>query len=289
MLSNLRRNLDRSLLGSRRTGRALLGAFRGVVREDLWLTLPDGYRIYAHVHAPVGAAPLPGVLLVPGLGGTGTSFDGVGALIAADEVAALGALCVHFDPPGLGRSWGRYDYAGPSCQAATEAALAFLSRCPRRRGPLVVLSLSLGVAMATPVVAAQGARLGVDLLVDWEGPGERQVITSFGRIMDPAMGHGLDDDAYWAAREAERHVSSLPCRYHRVQSAVDHAQGEYVGHAVGMINAAVAGSCPGVWLNGAPVSRLLGPRALKRVEWTEPGVAAANRALLAVLGGAIAD
>lgn len=289
MWSAVRRSIDRGRLSTRRTGRALFGATRGVVREDLWLTLPDGYRIYAHMHAPAGDASLPAVLLVPGLGGTGTSFDGLAAVVSADEVAALGTICVHFDPPGLGRSWGTYDYAGPACQAATLVALEFLSRCPRRRGTLGVLSLSLGVAMAAPVIAEHGTRLDVAYLLDWEGPGERQVITSFGRIMCPAMGHGLDDDVYWFPREAERHVARLPCCYHRFQSSLDHAQGEYVGHAVGMVNAAVQGHCPGVELNGRPVTRPLGPRALKRVEWAEGGVTATNRVLLGILDEWTAD
>jgi len=240
--------------------------------DDVWLTLHDGYRVFVHIHYPPGADRLPAVLLVPGLSGTGTSFDRLSAIVGADEVASTGCVCVHFDPPGLGRSWGRYDFGGPACQAATLAALEFLARSPRfDGGRLGVLAISLGISSTIPVVAEHGERLGVDWVLDWEGPGERQVITSFGTIMKPAMGHGLDDDEYWSAREAVRHVGALRCRYLREQSEVDHAQGEYTAHATEMVNAALEGGCPDVWLNGVRVRRPIGPRAAQQVRWRAPG------------------
>ena len=282
MLERVRRRVELARL----RGRRLQAQFStgGVRAEETWLTLPDGTRIYAHVHAPPGAGTLPGVLLLPGLEGAGTDFDGLSTVVTADEVAALGCVCVHMDPPGTGRSWGEYDYAGPACQRATLAALELTARHPRVRLATVgVVGVSLGIAMATPVVAEHGERLGVDWLFDWEGPGDRRVITSFGRIMIPAMGHGLDDEAYWRPREAVRHVGGVRCRYLREQSSEDHAQGDHQGHAVDMVNAAIEGECASVELNGVQMTRPLGPRSLPSVQWRPPGRLAANRAVLAAI------
>ena len=264
MLGSVRRVVDEARL----RGRRLRG--NRTTCEDVWLTLPDGYRISGHVHTPPGSGSLPAVLLVPGLAGTGTSFDHLGAIVSVSEITSLGCVCVHFDPPGLGRSWGDYDFGGPACYTATLAALELLSRHPRHDGGrLGVLAISLAVASAVRVVADHGVRLGVDWLLDWEGPGDRQIVTSFGTIMKPAMGHGLDDEAYWQPREAVRHVGRLRCRYVREQSSVDHAQGEYTTHATDMVNAALAGGCPDVWLNGRHLTRPVGPSA--SVSWRDPG------------------
>lgn len=283
MLARLRHLADEAQLRGRRLRRRTMGGLARMREEGVWLTLPDGYRIFAHVHSPSGEGSLPGVLLIPGLAGAGTSFDRMSALISADEVAALGCVCVHFDPPGLGRSWGEYDYGGPACRAATLAALEFLSRIPRLHGALGVVAISLGVASGVHVVAEHGQRLGVEWLLDWEGPCDRQVITSFGTIMKPAMGHGLDDDAYWMPREAVRHVGRLGCRYLREQAGADHAQGAYTTHAIDMVNAAVDGGCPDVWLNGVAVQRPIGPRGLADVRWREGGKRTACSTLLATV------
>ncbi len=287
MLAKLRHLADEAQLRSRRLRRRTLGGLARMREDGTWLTLPDGYRIFAHVHSPAGDEPLPGVLLIPGLSGAGTSFDRLSALIAADEVAELGCVCVHFDPPGLGRSWGEYDFGGPACRTATLAALEFLARVPRVQDSVGVVAISLGVASGVHVVAEHGRRLGVDWLLDWEGPCDRQVITSFGTIMKPAMGRGLDDDTYWVPREAVRHVGNLSCRYLREQAAVDHAQGEYTTHAVDMVNAAVQGECAEVWLNGQRVLRPLGPSSVASVQWRDGCRNETSKTLLNVIGGLV--
>ena len=287
MLAKLRHLANEAQLRSRRLRRRTVGGLARMREQGTWFTLPDGYRVFAHVHSPSGDEPLPGVLLIPGLSGTGTSFDRLSALISADEVAELGCVCVHFDPPGLGRSWGEYDFGGPACRKATLAALEFLARVPRVQGSLGVVAISLGVASGVHVVAQHGRRLGVDWLLDWEGPCDRQVITSFGTIMKPAMGHGLDDEAYWTPREAVRHVGRLPCRYLREQAAVDHAQGEYTTHAVDMVNAAVEGECPEVWLNGQRIRRPLGPSSVATVQWRDGCRNETSKILLGAIGGLV--
>jgi pimeloyl-ACP methyl ester carboxylesterase len=287
LLARLRHLADEAQLRSRRLRRRTVGGLARIREEGVWLTLPDGYRVFAHVHSPAGNDPLPGVLLIPGLAGAGTSFDRLSALISADEVAALGCVCVHFDPPGLGRSWGEYDYGGPACRAATLATLEFLARAPRVRGSLGVVAISLGVASGVHVVAEHGRRLGVDWLLDWEGPCDRQVITSFGTIMKPALGHGLDDDEYWMPREAVRHVGRLGCRYLREQAGTDHAQGEYTTHAIDMVNAAVEGEVPEVRLNGQRIRRPVGPSSVAAVNWREGCRNETSKTLLGVIEGLV--
>jgi len=272
-------DLQRLRLG--RLGRRAVGRYARGREREIWLTLPDGCRVHAHLHRPAQAETVAAVLLIPGLGGAGADFDGLDSIISASELVGLGCACLHFDPPGLGRSWGTYDYGGPSCQAAVLAALECLGRHPALcEVPLGVLTVSLGIAPAAPVLAEHGERLGVSWLLDWEGPGDRQVITSFGTIMTPAMGCGLDDEGYWRPREAVRHVGRLRCRYLREQASEDHAQGAYTQHAVELVNAALAGDCPHVELNGLRLYKPLGPRTLGRIRWRVPGRCLANKVVL---------
>ena len=93
--------------------------------------------------------------------------------------------------------------------------------------------------------------------------------------MVPAMGHSLDDEVYWAPREATRHVGALRCGYLRVQSSRDHAQPGELRHAERMIQAASRGSLPWFQLNDHPVGAVP-----PTPEWIPPGRARANRALL---------
>lgn len=281
LLEVLGKHADRQRLRLGRLGRRAVGGYARDRESDIWLTLPDGCRVHAHLHMPAQGKPSAAVLMVPGLGGAGSDFDGLDSVICAGELVGLGCACLHFDPPGLGRSWGTYDYGGPSSQAAVLAALECLVRHPPLADvPLGVVTISLGIAPVAPVLAEHGERLGVSWLLDWEGPGDRQVITSFGSIMTPAMGHGLDDEAYWRCREAVRHVGRLRCRYLREQASEDHAQGAYTQHAVELVNAALAGGCAHVELNGLRLYKPLGPRTLGRVRWRDPGRCLANKVVL---------
>jgi len=254
------------------------GALR-VRREQIVLVSAAGYQLHACLHIPVGgdAAPhgRPGVLLCPGIDDPGSVFEGHGPPIAADEVARLGALCMHFDPAGRGRSWGPEDFGGPEHQDDVRTALRYLlSRpdvVPSRSG---VVSISLGVAMAVGALAGQRASEQPGWLIDWEGPCDREIITAGGRIMEPAMGHGLDDEAYWQPREAVRHVGGLCCGYFRFQARRDHAQPGELRHAERMLRAASGGSLPWFQLNDHPRNQ-----APERPEYYPSGYGAANRIL----------
>ena len=60
-----------------------------------------------------------------------------------------------------------------------------------------------------------------------------------------------DDEDFWAEHEALTFIRELRIPYQRLQSQTDHAQPDN-GHAIAMVNAAVAGSVPWVRLNDLP-------------------------------------
>ena len=115
----------------------------------------------------------------------------------------------------------------------------------------------------------------ISWLMDWEGPCDREIITSGGTIMAPASGHTMEDDVYWHPREAVRHVGSLKCGYLRLQAERDHAQPEEKRHAARMMRAAAAGSLPWYQLNDHP----RGENPTRPV-WLPSGRLAMNRTML---------
>lgn len=234
-----------------------------------------GYQLDAHLHRPTGVAgPLPAVVLCPGIDHPGTIFDGLAAPVSADEVARLGALVLHFDPAGRGASWGEEDFGGPEHQDDVATAVRYLASRPdvdpHRVG---IVAISLGVSMAVGAVALHGAEAA--WLLDWEGPSDREIITSGGARMEPAMGHGLDDETWWGPREASRHVGRLSCPYVRLQADPDHAQAGETRHAMRMIHAAAAGTLPWFQINDHPRGEVP-----PRPSWLPGGRLAANQAIL---------
>ncbi len=254
-----------------------------VLREEVLLVSQAGYQLRARVHLPAsgqggerGRRGRPGVLLCPGIDDPGSVFEGYGSPLCADEVARLGAVCMHFDPAGRGRSWGPEDFGGHEHQDDVLVALRYLLGRPdvvASRSGLV--SISLGVAMAVGALAQAGDACRLGWMIDWEGPCDREIITAGGKIMAPAKGHGLDDDAYWHPREAVRHVGQLRCGYFRYQAERDHAQPGETRHALRMIRAASGGELPWFQLNDHPRNS-----APERPEFYPSGYRAANRILL---------
>jgi hypothetical protein len=111
--------------------------------------------------------------------------------------------------------------------------------------------------------------------VDWEGPCDREIITSGGTSLVPAAGHSLDDDTYWLPREAVRRVGELRCGYVRLQAWPDHAQPDELRHARRMVAAARAGRLPWFQVNDEPRGE-----APERPHWIAGGPWASNRAIL---------
>jgi hypothetical protein len=244
-----------------------------IARERVTLRTEQGIQIEACVHRGAAAGREgPAVLLCPGIDDAGAVFDSWRAPISADEVAALGAVVVHFDPAGRGRSWGEEDYGGNEHQedvAVAFAHLAGLDGVDSRR--IGIVAISHGLAMAI----GAATRLDARWLIDWEGPSDREIMTGGGMHMAPANGHALSDDAYWAPREPVRHVDRLRCAYVRLQANPDHAQPGETRHATRMIQAASNGTLPWFQINDHP--RNENP---PRPNWLTPGTLAANGALL---------
>lgn len=246
-----------------------------VREEPLRLRSTAGYQIDAHLHRPAGlSGPLPAVVLCPGIDHPGTVFDRWISPVTADEVARLGCLVLHFDPAGRGESWGEEDMGGAEHQDDVATAVRYLAARPDVDPARVgILSISLGVAMAVGAVALHGAPAA--WLLDWEGPCDREIITSGGTLLAPALGHGLDDERWWTPREAVRHVGRLSCGYVRLQAEQDHAQPGETRHATRMIHAAAAGALPWFQLNDHPRGAVP-----PRPNWLPSGDLAANTAIL---------
>lgn len=252
-LERVLRAVDRRVATAIRRVRDRRGA--PVEQTDLQLRSTVGYQIAAQAHRVRGATgPQPGVLLCPGIHDPGSVFSGYLAPVTAAEVARLGCTVLTFDPAGRGQSWGEEDYGGPEHQDNVKVALAHLAgRTDVDASRIGIVAISLGVAMAVGA-AAQDDAPPVSWLLDWEGPCDREIITSGGTIMTPAAGHSLEDDVYWRPREAVRHVAGLRCAYVRIQAARDHAQPGEVRHARRMMRAVSAPGTRARWfqLNDHP-------------------------------------
>ena len=246
-----------------------------IARDRVTLRTDQGLQIEACVHRGAAAGQEgPAVLLCPGIDDPGTVFDSWRAPVSADEVAALGAVVLHFDPAGRGSSWGTEDYGGNEHQEDVAIAFAHLAGLegvdPRRIG---IVAISHGAAMALGAVARRSLR--ARWVIDWEGPSDREIMTGGGVHMAPSDGHALTDDAYWSPREPVRHVGALGCAYVRLQADPDHAQPRETRHAMRMVQAAASGDLPWFQINDHPRNEIP-----PRPNWLAPGMLAANRALL---------
>ena len=250
-----------------------------VVCEHVQLSTATGNKVVGYLYKTESSRQRPGVLLVPGTNDPAMVFNGWSQPINARELAARGWVVMSFDPPGRGESWGEEEYGGREQQQALLSALELLSKHRSVDSENVgVLSISLGVGMACGALASTEVH-PAKWLVDWEGPSDREIITSGQTIMTPALGHSMTDEVYWRPREAVQHVGELGCGYWRVQAQPDHAQSEDVRHASRMIQAANSGGLPWFKLNHHPRNEVpTSPR------YFDGGRMAANRALLAIMG-----
>ncbi|MEE2750702.1 MAG: hypothetical protein VX519_04685 [Myxococcota bacterium] len=237
-----------------------------------------GYRIAARVHRPQKTGPMSAVLLCPGSNDPGSVFHGWTQPLNAMEVASTGVVVMDFDPAGRGQSWGPEDYGGEEHQDDVAVCLRYL-REHLNPVQLGVVSISLGLCMSAGALARCGEEVGVDWLLDWEGPSDRQIITAGGRNLAPAMGRGLEDEAYWRRREPVHHVASMSCGYVRIQSLVDHAQPGELRHATRLIQAAASGSPR--WFRLNEHTRNTVPSS---PQWCARGRLQANRILLREIG-----
>ncbi len=272
-LAGARRSLDWRQHVARRRLREVCAA-GPLVRTDLRLLSAAGYPLAARITRPRSDTPLPGVVISPAIHHGLREVDTFASAVTAAEVARLGYAVLSYDPAGRGESWGEEDFGGPEHQDDLRVAIRALLETPDTTG-VGVLSLSYGIVAAAAVLAAHPDELPVRWLLDWEGPCDRDIITTGGTRLVPAAGHALTDDDYWRPREPVRHVGALRCGYVRLQAWPDHAQPGELRHAERMVHAAAAGALPWFQINDHPRG-LVPPRPL----WLAGGPWGANVAVL---------
>lgn len=216
------------------------------------LEADDGVPLRVYVRAPVGARCLPAAVLVP------PGFEPGGTLVSdalADALVAEGVVVVSFDPRGRGESGGAEDANGALGQDDLAAVLRFAAWQEEVDPARVVLySRSFGGALAAGALSRH-AELAVVGWVDAESPGwlrsEVESIDPFARDTLLAQVDPTDPDAWWAEREPAGLIGGVRVPYHRLQGLPDHALGNYVAHAVAMVDGATA--APERRFDGQPV------------------------------------
>ncbi len=240
--------------------------------EELWIKNPGGPDIYAHVHRPLSAATAstPGVIIVPGGGSPGTAYDGF-TEVTADDIAALGAVVLHYDPSGRGRTAGEEDYWGARHQRELSAVIErFFSIGGVNRENVGILSFSIGITIAAgalcrfPVHGCQ-----IKYLFDWEGPSNRANITK-NDTHDPLVDFPMSNDTFWREREAAAFIGGIPCDYFRYQAATDHMQDTYKGHAIELLNKARAGQARSTRCNNNPPNIYYEDNHPENYQWVQP-------------------
>ena len=245
-------------------------------RHTLFLTNASGYRIHVRVTEPADELVRPAAVLVPGRDKDGGVFDNALYPLTAAEVAAQGIRAITFDPTGRGKSWGHDDFCGSEGQDSLRAVLDYAhSRRDVRTDRLAVASFSLGLSLAAPVLARHGDRLPVCLLLDWEGPADRDAILRMGPI-PPAARAALarDPEVFWAHREPIPSLGDLPCPYVRIQAREDHALGPRGPKgAVEVVAEAARGSAPSTRLNDNRADVAWRLDQVEEIRWapTSPG------------------
>lgn len=241
---------------------------------ETWVTAPNGNLLYTRILQPAAALysgqRFPALITVPG--GTGA-----GAPLADRpeyrNLAVSGFVVIAFNVEGRGsggagdlKSQGSEDCNGFVHQGDLKAVIERTVALPN------VDVTNIGVATSSLGIAIGAGALGrypdlpVAYLTDEEGPHDNRVITfydagreravcgHFSTVTDPSAGNV----AFWAEREAVRHIGGFRGRYLRMQAEIDHAQNPgYFRHAIEMVNAATrslfggAGSAAWTRMNGA--------------------------------------
>ncbi len=234
---------------------ATLASTNTIETLETWVTAPSGSLLYTRIIQPAPALypgrRFPALIAIPG--GTGA-----GAPLADRpdyrNLASQGFVFVSFNPEGRGS--GR---AGDLVSQGTENCNGFVHQDDLKAVVQHTVALpnvdvtNIGVATSSLGIAIGAGALGrypglpVAYLTDEEGPHDNRVITFYdaGReravcghlstVTDPSSGNV----AFWAEREAVRHIGGFRGRYLRMQAEIDHAQNPgYFRHAIEMINAA---------------------------------------------------
>ena len=243
---------------------------------ETWVTAPNGNDIYTRIVQPVPAL-YPGqrfsaLIAIPGGTGAGAPLAGSPLYQA---LAASGFVVAAFNPEGRGtglpgnlRSQGSENCNGFAHQDDLKAIIEYVAGLSNVDASNIgVETASFGIAIGAGALGRYPA-LPVAYLVDQEGPHDNRVITFYDAGREVAVcGHlstvtdpSPANVAYWAEREAVRHIGGFRGRYLRMQAETDHAQGPgYFRHTIEMINAATdtayGGTGSALWtrVNGSDI------------------------------------
>lgn len=241
---------------------------RGLVKatyKEVWIKLPTGQNIYAHIHSPIIHGRYPGIVFVPGANSPGTDYDkGIG--VRARDVVSLGFVVLHYDPSGRGKTRGNEDYWGVSHQQELSWVIDYFSKLPAVEDDNIgILSFSIGIIIASGALA-RFPMSKVRYLFDWEGPSNR-FNTTRNNTHKPLIGFPTADDAFWKEREASRFIGDISCGYFRYQAEQDHVQDSYKGHAIELLNLATKGKAKWTKCNDNPVNTLFDKNCVERYHW----------------------
>jgi hypothetical protein len=286
--ADIARSLGKRRVEQRRAERSL----PGLREEELFLTNGSGYRVLVRVVEPDDDRPRAAVVLVPGREQDSRTFVVRPYILSAHEVAAQGARAIAFDPVGRGQSWGHDDFCGSEGQDALRAVLDYVqARRDVLRTRVAIFSFSMGLALAAPVLARDDGRLEVRLLLDWEGPADREAILRTGPL-PPAARTALahDPEGFWRHREPIAAIAEVACPYLRLQAKVDHALGPRGREgALALVAAASRGLSPSAQLNDNPPGRSWRVDQGDDLRWAPSAAAPLNRLLLDVLRERVLD
>ena len=241
---------------------------------ETWVSAPNGNQLYTRIVQPSPSLypgqRFPAVIPIPGGTGDGAPLAGNPAY---RDLAAGGFVVIAFNAEGRGNglpgnllSEGDEDCNGFLHQDDLKAVIEFAAGRPNVDVDNIgVATSSFGIAIGAGALGRYPS-LHVAYLVDNEGPHDSRVITFYdvgperqvcghwSTVTDPSP----ENEAFWAKREAVRHIGGYRGRYLRMQAEVDHAQGAgYFRHAIEMVNAATgtqyggAGSAAWTRMNGS--------------------------------------
>jgi len=241
---------------------------------ETWVSAPNGSQLYTRIVQPTPSLypgqRFPAVIPIPGGTGDGAPLANSPAY---RDLAAGGFVVIAFNAEGRGKglpgnllSEGSEDCNGFLHQDDLKAVIDFAAGRPNvDAGNIGVATSSFGIAIGAGALGRYPS-LPVAYLVDNEGPHDSRVITFYdvgperqvcghwSTVTDPSS----ENQAFWAEREAARHIGGYRGRYLRMQADVDHAQGPgYFRHAIEMVNAATgpqyggAGSAAWTRMNGS--------------------------------------
>lgn len=217
--------------------------------ERFRLLRPDDVVLFAGLELPSAPGCYPALMLVPPGFETGLKELDTGV---TRRLAGAGVAVMAFDPRGRGSSDGEEDMNGPLQQDDLAAALSWLAGQPQVDPDRVYLrSRSYGAAMAAGALD-RNPEIDPAGLMDIESPSTMPDDLERVQGDNPGWEDAPDysDAEWWGARSPDQHIHANRGHYLRIQGAVDHALGDYLGAAAILLDASTGARS--VSLNGQP-------------------------------------